>query len=89
MRFYDDKNDVVLPWEKELDEIIEKGALELDFSKRKAIYDKYQQIIYDQRPIIYLYSPLTIMAIRNKIKNLHPTALGGAFHNLDEIYIDQ
>ena len=89
MRFYDDKNDVVLPWEKELDEIIEKGALELDFSKRKAIYDKYQQIIYDQRPIIYLYSPLTIMAIRNKIKNLHPTALGGAFHNLDEVYIDQ
>ncbi len=89
MRFNDDKNDVVLPWEKELDEIIEKGALELDFSKRKAIYDKYQQIIYDQRPIIYLYSPLTIMAIRNKIKNLHPTALGGAFHNLDEVYIDQ
>lgn len=89
MRFNGDKNDILLPWEKELDEIIEKGALELDFSKRKAIYDKYQQIIYDQRPIIYLYSPLTITAIRNKIKNLHPTALGGVLHNLDEIYIDK
>ena len=88
MRFNGDKNDVLLPWEKELDEIIEKGALELDFSKRKAIYDKYQQIIYDQRPIIYLYSPLTITAIRTKIKNLHPTALGGVLHNLDEIYIE-
>ncbi len=89
MRFNGDKNDFILPWEQQIDEIIEKGALELDFAKRKTIYDEYQQIIYDQRPIIYLYSPLTIMAIRNKIKNLHPTALGGAFHNLDEIYIDQ
>lgn len=88
MRFNGDKNDILLPWEKDLDEIIEQGALELDFYKRKAIYDKYQQIIYDQRPIIYLYSPLTIIAVRNKLKNIHPSVLGGVFHNLDEIYID-
>lgn len=89
MRFKDDKNDILLPWEKELDEIIEQGALELDFSKRKAIYDKYQQIIYDERPIIYLYSPLTITAVRNKIKNLHPTSLGGTLYNIDELYIEK
>ena len=88
MRFSGDKNDTLLPWEKELDEIIEQGALELDYNKRKLIYDKYQQIIYDQRPLIYLYSPLTITAIRNKIKNLHPTSLGGTLHNIDELYID-
>lgn len=89
MRFQGDKGDVVLPWEKELDEIIELGALELDYDKRKVIYDKYQQIIYDQRPIIYLYSPLTITAVRNKIKNLHPTPLGGTMHNLEELYIEK
>ena len=87
MRFAGDKEDTILPWEKELDEIIEQGALELDFSKRKAIYDKYQQIIYDERPIIYLYSPLTMTAVRNKIKNLYPTPLGGTMHNIDELYI--
>ena len=78
----------VLSWEKELDDIIEAGALELDYAKRKVIYDKYQQIIYDQRPIIYLYSPLSITAVRNKIKNLYPTPLGGTIHNLEELYID-
>lgn len=88
MRFEGDKNDKLLPWEKELDAIIEKGALELDFDKRKEIYDKYQEIIYTQKPIIYLYSPLIVVAVRNKIKNLHPTALGGAMHNLDELYIE-
>ncbi len=88
MRFSTDNETALLPWEKELDEIIEQGALELDYGKRKIIYDKYQQIVYDQRPIIYLYSPLTITAVRNKIKNLHPTPLGGTMHNLDELYID-
>ena len=88
MRFDSDKNDELLSWEKELDLIIEQGALEIDFNKRKEFYDKYQQIIYDERPIIYLYSPLVIIAIRNKIKNLHPTALGGALHNIEELYIE-
>ena len=89
MRNQDDKDDDILPWEKELDDIIEQGALELDYEKRKLIYDKYQQIIYDQRPIIYLYSPLTITAVRKKIKNLHPTALSGTMHNLEELYIKE
>lgn len=88
MRFQGDTNDTVLEWEKELDDIIEQGALELEYTKRKAIYDKYQQIIYDERPIIYLYSPLSIVAVKNKIKNLHPTPLGGTLHNLDELYIE-
>lgn len=89
MRFPTDKEDNILPWEKELDKIIEQGALELDFNKRKLIYDKYQQIIYDERPIIYLYSPLTITAVRNKIKNLHPTPLGGTMYNLEELYVEE
>ena len=87
-RFKDDTNDKILPWEEELDNIIEQGALELDYDKRKIIYDKYQQIIYDQRPFIYLYSPLIITAVRQKIKNLHPTPLGGTMHNIDELYIE-
>ncbi len=89
MRFADDEDDVILDWEKQLDDIIEQGALELDYNKRKVIYDKYQQIIYDERPFIYLYSPLTITAVRNKIKNLYPTPLGGTLHNLYELYIDE
>ncbi len=89
MRFDGDKEDTILPWEKELDDIIEKGALELDYAKRKSIYDKYQQIIYDERPFIYLYSSLTMTAVRDKIKNLHPTPLGGTLHNLDELYIEE
>lgn len=89
MRYASDNYDDVLPWEAELDDIFEKAALELDFDKRKILYDKYQQIVYEQRPIIYLYSPLSITAVRNKIKNLYPLPLGGTLHNIEELYIDE
>ncbi len=79
----------LLTWEKELDEIFEKGALELDFAKRKKLYDQYQKIIYEEKPIIYLYSPLQMTAIRKKFGNIFPTPLGGAIHNLDEIYVKE
>jgi peptide/nickel transport system substrate-binding protein len=78
-----------LDWEKELDEIFDKGALVLDFNSRKKYYDRYQQIIYDEKPIIYLYSPIRIYAIRNKFKNIYPSSLSGLTHNIDEIYIDK
>ena len=82
------KNDDRLPWEKELDEIFEEGALKLSFAERKPLYDKYQTIIYNEKPIIYLYSPIRITAIRKKFKNIFPTPLSGLLHNLEEIYAE-
>ena len=77
----------LLPWEKRLDEIFDAAALELDFNKRKTLYEEYQQLIYDQKPLIYLYSPLLIYAVRKKFGNLHPTEIGGVMHNIEEIYV--
>jgi len=79
----------IYPWEKELDEIFENGALKLTFDERKPLYDRYQEIIAEENPVIYLYSPTRITAVRKKIKNVFPTALGGILYNLDEIYIDK
>ena len=78
----------LLPWEKELDYLFEKGATALSFEDRKKYYDRYQEIIYTEKPMIYLYSPVRISAIRNKFKNVYPTSLGGIIHNIEEIYID-
>lgn len=78
----------IYPWEKELDEIFEQAALKLTYNERKPYYDRYQEIIYDEKPMIYLYSPVRITAIRKKIKNLFPTPLSGLLYNVDELYVE-
>lgn len=76
----------ILPWEEQLDEMFNKGALATKFEDRKVYYDKYQEIVYTQKPMIYIYSPIRIVAIRNKFKNIYPSSLGGITHNIEEIY---
>ena len=80
--------DKILDFEKELENIFKMGALELDFEKRKKIYDKYQELVAKENPMIYLYAPLNISAIRKKVKNVYPTKIGGLIQNIAEIYIE-
>ncbi len=86
-RFACETDTKILPWEKRLNEIFDEAALKLDFKDRKKLYDEYQQIVYKEKPIIYLYSPLRITAVRKKFGNIYPTELGGIIHNPEEIYI--
>ena len=76
-------------WEKKLDDLFIMGALATDFQTRKKYYDEYQKIVYEEKPFVYIYSPLIISAIRNKFKNLYPSMLGGLTHNIEEIYIEK
>ncbi len=74
------------PWELELDDIFEKGAQTFGMDKRRVIYDAYQRLVYEQAPFIYLYSPLSLLAVQSRIQNANPLPLG-AWHNLEEIWI--
>ncbi len=88
-RLEKDENSSRFDWEKEIDYIYEQGALAIDFEERKKFYDKYQEIAYEQKPFIYIYSPIRIVALRDKYKNIYPSTLGGVTHNLEEIYIEE
>jgi peptide/nickel transport system substrate-binding protein len=77
------------PWEKDLDKIFQAGAQEFDETKRKQIYDQFQQIMYDQVPFVYLVTPMTIIGARNTLQNYQPTQLSqniDGLHNLEEIW---
>ena len=74
-------------WEARIDEIYDQGAQELDENKRKVLYDEFQRIVADQLPLIYTVLNTDMYAVRNKFGNLKPTVNGGAFHNIEEIYI--
>lgn len=87
MRKTPKENKNIYTWEAQINKLFDKAALELDFNKRKDIYNQYQQIVYDIKPIIYLYSPIRISAIKKKFGNIHPTELGGVIHNIEEVYV--
>ncbi len=78
------------PWEKEIDTIYTKGAQIFDKAERKKVYDRYQQIVYDEVPMIYLVTPTALLGARNTVGNFAPTPLsssvGDGLHNIDEIY---
>ena len=73
-------------WEKEIDEIFEKGAVELNPAKRKVLYDRWQEVIAEEVPVVHLVSPAALYAVRNRFGNIKPTSYGGIFHNIEEIY---
>ena len=87
-RLEKDYNSKRYPFEKRIDYLYTQGALATKFEDRKKYYDEYQAIVYDEKPLIYIYSPIIIVAVRDKFKNIYPTSLGGVTHNIEEIYVE-
>jgi peptide/nickel transport system substrate-binding protein len=63
-------------WEEEIGRLYIEAAQELDDNKRQEIYGKTQQITQEYLPEIYLVTPLSLVAIRNRIQNVKFSALG-------------
>ena len=84
-----DANSPRYAFEKRIDYLYTQGALATKFEDRKKYYDEYQAIVYDEKPLIYIYSPIRIVALRNKFKNIYPTSLGGVTHNIEEVFIER
>lgn len=73
-------------WELEIDKIFNEGTKVVEFEKRKKYYDRFQEIVYEQLPFIYLVSPLRISAYQNSLGNIRPTIYGGVGYNMESIY---
>jgi len=74
-------------WEKQIANLYIQGAKELDFEKRKAIYNKTQQIISQYLPYIYLVNPYSMTAMSNRIEGVKYSALGGGFWNIEKLQL--
>jgi peptide/nickel transport system substrate-binding protein len=74
-------------WEKELDRIFNQGVRVMEIEKRKEFYDRYQEIVYEYNPLIYIASPKTLSAISNKLGNVRQTKYAGPIPYLHELYL--
>ncbi|AFZ53579.1 ABC transporter substrate-binding protein [Cyanobacterium aponinum] len=78
---------VIADWEAKIGQLYIEGARELDFEKRKEIYDQTQQLASEYLPLIYLVNPYSLSAVRNRIEGVEYSALGGAFWNIQKLTI--
>ncbi len=76
-------------WEREIARLFEAAARELDESKRKEMYAQVQILAIDNLPFIHLVNPLSMVAVRNTIKGVRPSALKGTLWNIDEIKLEE
>ncbi|MDX2084465.1 MAG: ABC transporter substrate-binding protein [Candidatus Melainabacteria bacterium] len=75
------------PWEREIDELYNEAVKVFKTEERKPYYDRFQQIVADELPMIHLYAPQRIHAVSARLKNVDPTQLGGATHNLEALWV--
>lgn len=75
----------VSDWEKRIGQLYIEGARELDENKRKIIYGDAQKVAQEQLPFIQLINQITMVAVRNKFKEIRFSDLEGPFWNLDEL----
>jgi peptide/nickel transport system substrate-binding protein len=75
----------VSDWEQEIARLYIKGAQEFDEAKRKAIYAQSQRLSQEYLPYIYLFTPLSMAAVRDRIQGIKFSALQGVFWNIYEL----
>jgi peptide/nickel transport system substrate-binding protein len=77
----------VAPWEQKINDLYIQGSQELNETKRKAIYGEAQQLAQEYLPFIYMITPISFAAVRDRIQNVKYSPLGGALWNIHELKI--
>lgn len=75
-------------WEAELDGLLERQLSTLKQPDRKRLYDRVQEILAEQLPVICLASPNVLVGARNTVANFKPATLDPhTLWNSEELFI--
>ncbi|HEY1528987.1 MAG TPA: ABC transporter substrate-binding protein [Candidatus Angelobacter sp.] len=75
------------PWEAELDQLMQKQLVTMNYPQRKKIYDRVQEVLAQQLPMVYLASPNILVGAKEDLGNFHPAIIEQyTFWNADELF---
>jgi peptide/nickel transport system substrate-binding protein len=75
------------PWEAEIDRLMEQQLITPGYEQRKKLYDRVQEILAENQPMIFLASPDILVGAKNSIANLHPAILEPyLLWNVEQLY---
>jgi peptide/nickel transport system substrate-binding protein len=75
------------PWEAEIDGLLERQLTAKRFEERKRLYDRVQQIVAENQPMVFLASPHLLVGAKNGLGNFRPAVLDHyALWNVEELF---
>jgi peptide/nickel transport system substrate-binding protein len=75
------------PWEAEIDVLMRRQLTTLDAQLRKRIYDRVQELVAQNLPLISLVSPSVLVGATKGLGNFRPTVLDHhALWNVEELF---
>ncbi|MCS7196220.1 MAG: ABC transporter substrate-binding protein [Aquificaceae bacterium] len=63
-------------WEQKVDELLDKGAVEINPEERIKLYRQVYSIIAEEQPLVFLVTPKSMLSATDKLQNLFPTVWG-------------
>ena len=77
-------------WQAEIDALLNQQMVTMDYKRRKQLYDRVQQLIADNLPVIFLATPDVLVGAKNDVGNFRPGVLDPfALWNTDELYFQR
>ena len=77
------------PWEAEIDRLLKLQSTTLDENRRKALFDRVQQIAWDEAPLLYLVNRNALVAFSRSLRNVEPSVLRpNLLWNADRLWIE-
>ncbi|HZU41992.1 MAG TPA: hypothetical protein VE994_04915, partial [Terriglobales bacterium] len=77
-------------WEAEIDQLMQKQLVTTNYKRRKALFDRVQQIVAENLPMIFLATPDVLTGAQPQVANFHPAVLDPyVLWNVDEMYLRQ
>jgi peptide/nickel transport system substrate-binding protein len=74
-------------WEAEVDRLMKLQMVTPDYAARKRLFDRVQEIVVDNMPLVPLVTPHLLIGARRDLGNFRPAALDPyALSNVEELY---
>jgi len=74
-------------WEAEIDRLMRQQIVTHDYARRKRMFDRVQEIVADQQPMIGLLTPYVLVGARKDLANFRPAILEPTtLWNIEQLY---
>jgi peptide/nickel transport system substrate-binding protein len=75
------------PWEAEIDRLMRQQIVTHDYAKRKRMFDRVQEILAEQQPMVALVTPFVLVGARKDLANFRPAVLEPTIlWNIEQLY---